>query len=86
MMGDYSLWFNDGKIYVKRGTPTSATDGMPLMENSSGEYSNRPKGNVAVGEMYFCTDRSTPESDTKGIAIYYKGEGIWVDALGRIVK
>ena len=86
MMGDYSLWFNDGKIYVKRGTPTSVTDGKPLMENSSGEYINRPKGNVAIGEMYFCTDRSLPESDTEGIAIYYKGDGLWVDALGRIVR
>ncbi len=86
MMGDYSLWFNDGKIYVKRGTPISATDGKPLMENTSGTYSNKPQGNVAIGEMYFCTDRSTPESDTKGIAIYYKGDGIWVDALGRIVQ
>lgn len=86
MMGDYSFWFYDGKIYVKHGAPQNATDGKPLMENSSGKYSDRPHGNVKVGEMYFCTDRSTPESDTKGIAIYYKGDGVWVDALGRIVR
>lgn len=86
MMGEYSLWFNDGKIFIKHGMPQNATDGKPLMENSSGEYSNRPTGNIVVGEMYFCTDRTVPESDTKGIALYYKGNGIWVDALGRIVK
>ena len=86
VMGDYSLWINKGKLYIKRGTPTSATDGKPLQENSSGKYGNRPKVDVTIGEMYFCTDRSLPESDTEGIAIFYKGDGVWVDALGRIIK
>lgn len=84
--GDYSLWINKGKLYIKKGKPNSATDGKPFQENLSGTYRQRPMENVSVGEMYFCTDRMVPESDTNGIAIFYRGDGIWVDALGRIVR
>lgn len=86
MIGGFSLWINEGKIYVKRGLPANATDGRPLQENASGLFKNRPKDNVILGEMYFCTDKSVPESDTEGIAIFYKGNDVWVDALGRIIR
>lgn len=34
----------------------------------------------------FFTDKSLPESDTEGIAIFYKGNDVWVDVLGRIIR
>lgn len=35
---------------------------------------------------YFCTDKQTTEGITNGIMIYYKGDSVWVDALGRVVS
>lgn len=86
MIGGFSLWINEGKLYMKCGIPDNATDGRPFQENASGLFKNRPQDNVVIGEMYFCTDKSVPESDTEGIAIFYKGNDVWVDALGRIIR
>lgn len=56
--------------------------------NNSGTYDNKPLPNqgISVGFGYFCTDKQTLEGTTNGIMIYYRGEGVWVDALGRVVS
>lgn len=41
---------------------------------------------ISIGFAYFCTDKQTSEGSTNGIMIYYKGDGVWVDALGRTVE
>ena len=40
---------------------------------------------LKTGDSYFAGDKQTVEGSTYGIMIYYKGSGIWVDALGRVV-
>lgn len=57
---------------------------IPLT-TKSGTFDNKPTG-ISVGYAYFCTDRQTSEGTTDGIMIYYKGNNIWVDALGRVVS
>lgn len=52
---------------------------------TSGTFSNKPT-TPSVGYHYFCTDRKTTEGATNGIMIYYKGDNVWVDALGRVVS
>lgn len=49
----------------------------------SGVFENKPYS-PAKGTSYFCTDRKVGDG-SMGIVIYYKGDGIWVDALGREV-
>lgn len=56
-----------------------------LSLKSSGNYNEKPL-NPEIGFAYFCTDKQTTEGSTSGIMIYYKGNNIWVDALGRVVK
>lgn len=50
-----------------------------------GHYELKPS-NIPIGYSYFCTDRQTIEGATNGIMIYYKGNNVWVDALGRVVE
>ena len=50
-----------------------------------GTFSKKPI-NPPISRSYFCTDRQTTEGTTNGIMIYYKGEGVWVDALGRVIE
>lgn len=50
----------------------------------SGTFTNKPT-KAPIGFAYFCTDKQTGEGATDGITIYYKGNDIWVDALGRVV-
>lgn len=52
---------------------------------TSGTFAKKPTG-VDVGYAYFCTDKQTTEGTTNGIMIYYKGDNVWVDALGRAVS
>mgnify|MGYP007013881522 CR=1 FL=1 len=52
---------------------------------TSGAYADRPTS-PNVGQMYFCTDKQTTEGATNGIPIYYKGNSVWVDALGRTIS
>lgn len=55
--------------------------------NKSGPFKQKPKAaNIYVGFHYFCTDRRAKESDGYGIEIIHKGDNVWVDALGRIIK
>lgn len=55
-----------------------------LSLKSSGNYNEKPL-NPEIGFAYFCTDKQTTEGSASGIMIYYKGNNIWVDALGRVV-
>jgi hypothetical protein len=52
---------------------------------TSGTFANKPTG-VNVGFQYFCTDKQTTEGATNGIEITYKGNDVWVDALGRVIS
>lgn len=53
----------------------------------SGTFAQKPSSiDIYVGFAYFCTDRQTTEGATNGIIIYHKGNGVWVDALGRTVS
>lgn len=56
-----------------------------IVDKLSGSFSNKPK-NVKVGYQYFCTDRQTSEGASNGIVIYYKGNNVWVDSLGRTIE
>ena len=53
-----------------------------------GTFSEKPidSQGLTVGFQYFCTDKQTEEGTTNGIMIYYKGDNMWVDALGRVVS
>ena len=53
-----------------------------------GTFAQKPTSaqGIEVGFQYFCTDKQTTEGATNGIMIYYKGENVWVDALGRVVS
>lgn len=53
-----------------------------------GTYNLKPTedSDIPIGFAYFCTDKQTTEGKTNGIAIYYKGNNVWVDALGRVVE
>lgn len=54
---------------------------------NSGTFAEKPTStqNIPIGFAYFCTDKQTAEGTTNGIMIYYKGNDIWVDALGIVV-
>lgn len=56
-----------------------------IVDKLSGSFSNKPK-NVKVGYQYFCTDKQTSEGASNGIVIYYKGNNVWVDSLGRTIE
>lgn len=67
-------------------------NGCAILNNTNiktfGTYSEKPAHNEGIqqGFAYFCTDKQTVEGTTDGIMIYYKGDNIWVDALGRVVS
>lgn len=50
-----------------------------------GAFAERPS-NPYIGYQFFCTDKQTTEGALNGIVIYYKGNNVWVDALGRVVN
>lgn len=61
------------------------TDYMAIKDGSFGNYQSKPT-NAEIGSSYFCTDRQTSEGASNGIMIYYKGNNVWVDALGRVIS
>lgn len=73
------LWWNGTKWVESEGNDADST---PI---TSGAFANKPTG-VDIGYAYFCTDRQTAEGSTNGIMTYYKGDNVWVDALGRVVS
>jgi hypothetical protein len=55
--------------------------------NTRGTFAQKPNDDdISIGHKYFCTDRQTAEGATDGIEIIYKGNNVWVDALGRVVS
>jgi hypothetical protein len=76
------------KIIAWKGTKWIESDGAKAGVIRSGTWSERPTtdGDIYKGFAYFCTDKQTAEGQTDGIVIYYKGNGVWADALGRVVS
>lgn len=69
------------------GASFRSSDGAIAGVKISGKFSEKPKAaNIYVGFRYFCTDRQTVEGRTNGIEIIHKGNDVWVDVLGRVVK
>ena len=51
-----------------------------------GTFKNRPTGHLLpIGQSYYCTDKKTAESTSKGMMIYYKGNEVWIDSNGVVV-
>ena len=74
------LWQDEGGKWVD-------SEGIPANVINTGLFINKPmSNNIKIGYAYFCTDRKTVEGNTEGIMIYYKGNDVWVDALGRVVS
>lgn len=73
------VWWNGTEWIDSEGNDVDST---PI---TSGTFANKPTG-VDIGYAYFCTDKQTTEGTTNGIMIYYKGDNVWVDALGRVVS
>ena len=60
-------------------------NGNDVTFKTNGKFEQKPS-NPSIGFAYFCTDKQTTEGSSNGIMIYYKGDNVWVDALGRIVE
>ena len=75
------------KVYNNNITNEIVNNGL-IYNNIIGTFANKPKSsdNISTGFAYFCTDKRTSESESDGIMIYYKGNDVWVDALGRVVS
>ena len=67
------------------GTKWIDADGYDADNKRFGLFADKPE-NPVVGFHYFCTDRQTIEGANDGIEIIYKGNNVWVDALGRVVS
>lgn len=62
-------------------------EGISYNIKKFGTFSNKPSSlEIPIGFSYFCTDKQTAEGNSNGIIIYYKGNNVWVDTLGRIVN
>ena len=55
------------------------------IKNNAGTFADKP-ASPYIGFRYFCTDKQTAEGQTDGIDIIYKGNNVWVDALGRTIS
>lgn len=76
---EYNIYVGDGKWINEKGHPADI--------KYKGTFLEKPTGaDTPIGFEYFCTDRQTVEGTTNGIVLYYKGKGVWVDALGRVVS
>lgn len=62
------------------------SEGNNIKFKKSGIFSDKPITDVPIGYAYFCIDRKSTEASSNGIVIYYKGDNVWVDALGRVVE
>lgn len=62
------------------------SEGNNIKFKKSGTFSDKPITDVPIGYAYFCIDRKSTEASSNGIVIYYKGDNVWVDALGRVVE
>lgn len=76
------------KWVLWNGSNWEDCNGLNVEVKYSGTFSQKPtmNNNIPIGFAYFCTDKQTTEGATNGIMIYYKGDNVWVDALGRVVS
>lgn len=67
--------------------PDGTNKEISNLPKTSGTFAQKPLGStgIPIGFQYFCTDKQTTEGASNGIMIYYKGNNVWVDALGRVV-
>lgn len=77
-----------GKQIIWDGSKWIYPNGIIASAKFTGNFSQKPTSeqNIPIGFAYFCTDKQTYEGSTNGIMIYYKGNNVWVDALGRVVE
>lgn len=75
------------KYIAWNGKKWTNLDGISLSNKTNGLFSEKPleEDGVPIGFTYFSTDKKSSESNKDGLTIYYKGNNIWVDSLGRIV-
>ena len=88
---DNSVSGNTGSIYINTNGDIfiKNSNGWKLLNNNkSGTFSEKPteSDGIDIGFPYFCTDKQSQEGATNGIIIYYAGNNIWVDSLGRIIN
>ena len=79
---------NNNKVLHYLNNKWLEYDGCEENIRRFGTFSEKPteEQNITKGFAYFCTDKQTSEGSTNGIMIYYKGNNVWVDALGRVVS
>ena len=76
----------DSYMYYTSKGEWAFLDGNVITNKKFGVFAEKPSAsNVTIGYAYFCTDKQTAEGASNGIIIYYKGNNVWVDALGRVV-
>ena len=74
------VWYNGTSRWVD-------SDGNLAGVKKQGTFDEKPSQyDISIGYSYFCTNKQTTEGTIDGIMIYHKGNGIWVDALGRVVS
>lgn len=73
------IWWSNARWIDSEGNNVNSTS------MTSGTFADKPT-EVEIGYAYFCTDKQTTEGSTNGIMIYYKGDNVWVDALGRVIN
>lgn len=77
------------KQYFAKGTSLDLLthDGISINVKNSGTFAEKPlTDTIPIGYSYFCIDKQTVEGGSNGMVIYYKGNNVWVDALGRVVE
>ena len=76
-----------GNYFIKNKGKWIDRNGFSDEVKSSGLFSDKPISSLGIksGFQYFCTDKQSPESSEPGLMIYYKGDDVWVDSLGRVV-
>lgn len=77
----YRFTSNNGETWTDWYLPLA----MPFGTKRSGTFSEKPSSGLSVGVEYYCTDKQSPECTSDGVVIYYKGNSVWTDSLGRIV-
>lgn len=84
-------WINQNNINNGDAASISFVEAKwrALQGDASGTWADKPLSSeysIPIGFRYFCTDKQTTEGATNGIEIIYKGNNVWVDALGRVVS
>lgn len=81
------IFYENNKLLVGKANGVHIIPTYHHSVLTSGAFSTKPASSrIPIGFAYFCTDKKTTEGSTNGIMIYHKGDGVWVDALGRVIK